>query len=74
MTRHYFHENDDALKTTVDTIPNVTGLTPAGSLPASAKDNTQISTAKILSAINVLPESDLQAIRDAIDKRLAIAV
>ena len=72
MTRHYFHENDDALKTTVDTIPNVTGLTPAGSLPAPVQVDTPISTAKMLAAIDVLPESELRAIRDAIDKRLAI--
>ena len=74
MTRHYFHENDDALKTTVDTLPDVTGLSPAGLLPAPAQINAPISTAKIFAAINVLPESDLRAIRDAIDKRLAIAV
>ena len=72
MTRHYFHENDDALKTTVDTIPNVTGLNPSGLLPAHTQVDTPISTAKMLAAIDVLPESELRAIRDAIDKRLAI--
>ena len=74
MTRHYFHENDEALKTTVDILPNVTGLSPSGLLSAPAQVDTPISTAKIFAAINVLTESDLRAIRDAIDKRLAIPV
>ena len=72
MTRHYFHENDDALKTTVDTLPDVTGLSPAGLLPAPAQVSTPISTAKIFAAINALTENDLRAMRDAIDKRLAL--
>jgi len=66
MTRHYFHENDEALKTTVDTLPDVTGT-----LPAPAKTPSAVPLNQILNAISTLSESDLRTIRDAINRKLS---
>ena len=71
MTRLYFHENDEALKITVDTLPDVTRSNPSALLPVTVQNGATIPTDQILAAIATLPESDLKAIREAIDKRFA---
>lgn len=66
MTRHYFHESGNALKSAVGTLPDVT----AGSGRAGGADAPDALPRAFLDALDGMGRGQLEAARAEIDRRL----